>query len=223
MKIDIYRVPIYGSDGKEPACNGGDMGSISGLGRSPGGGYGNPLHYSCLENPMDRGAWQATVHGVSESGMTEQRSTVALQGEFQAFILPPIVHPPTVHQPSMPPLSRTHSSSHLSIVSPSTLPPLILHPPLYLPSIHPQPPSVPLSGHHLCIPPSIYSSIHPSSTIHPLHPFTFVYSSTTTCPSLHPPSLYPRLHPPTLHPPIIPHQFLNVQGTARRPGCWSRK
>ena len=40
------------------------MGSISGLGRSPGERNGNPLHYSCLENPMDRGAWQATVHGV---------------------------------------------------------------------------------------------------------------------------------------------------------------
>ena len=42
-----------------------DMGSIPGLGRSPGGGNGNPLQYSCLENPMDRGAWQATVHRVS--------------------------------------------------------------------------------------------------------------------------------------------------------------
>ena len=40
-------------------CNAGDLGSITGLGRSPGGGHGNPLQYSCLENPMDRGAWQA--------------------------------------------------------------------------------------------------------------------------------------------------------------------
>ena len=51
--------------GKEPACNAGDtgdMGSIPGLGGSPGGGHGNPLQCSCLENPMDRGAWQATVH-----------------------------------------------------------------------------------------------------------------------------------------------------------------
>ena len=44
----------------------GDVGSIPGLGRSPGGGYGNPLQYSCLENPMDRGAWQVTVHGVEK-------------------------------------------------------------------------------------------------------------------------------------------------------------
>ena len=43
----------------------GDAGSIPGWGRSPGGGHGNPLQYSCLENPMDRGAWQATIHGVA--------------------------------------------------------------------------------------------------------------------------------------------------------------
>ena len=48
-----------------------DVGSIPGLGRSPGGGHGNPLQYSCLENPTDRGAWQATVHRVTESDMTE--------------------------------------------------------------------------------------------------------------------------------------------------------
>ena len=46
-----------GSDGKASACNVGDLGSILGLGRSPGEGNGNPLQYSCLENPMDRGAW----------------------------------------------------------------------------------------------------------------------------------------------------------------------
>ena len=56
-----------GSDGKEFACNAGDQGSIPGLGRSPGEGNGNPLQYSCLENPMDRGAWLATEHGVSKS------------------------------------------------------------------------------------------------------------------------------------------------------------
>ena len=55
------------SDGKVSACNAGDLGSISGSGRSPGEGNGNPLQYSCLENPMDGGAWWATVHGVAKS------------------------------------------------------------------------------------------------------------------------------------------------------------
>ena len=58
-----------GSDGKESACNARDLGSTPGLGRFPGGGNGNPLQYSCLENAMDRGAWQATVRGVAESWM----------------------------------------------------------------------------------------------------------------------------------------------------------
>ena len=52
---------------KESACNAGDQGSIPGLERSPGGGHGNPLQYSCLENPMDKGAWQDTVHRVAKS------------------------------------------------------------------------------------------------------------------------------------------------------------
>ena len=56
-----------GSDGKESACNVGDLGLIPGLRRSPGGGHGNSLQYSCLENPMDRGAWWVTVHVVTKS------------------------------------------------------------------------------------------------------------------------------------------------------------
>ena len=55
-----------GSDGKESSCNVGDLGSIPGSGRSVGEGNGNSLQYSCLENPMDRGAWWATVHGVTK-------------------------------------------------------------------------------------------------------------------------------------------------------------
>ena len=54
--------------GKESACNAGDPGSIPGSGRSPGEGNGNPLQYSCLENPTNRGAWQATVHGITRVG-----------------------------------------------------------------------------------------------------------------------------------------------------------
>ena len=56
----------------ESACNAGDLGSIPGLGRSLGEENGNPLQYSGLDNFMDGGAWQATVHGVTESDMTEQ-------------------------------------------------------------------------------------------------------------------------------------------------------
>ena len=55
------------SNGKESACNAGDQGSIPGLGRSSGEGYGSPLQSSCLENPMARAAWWATVHGVTKS------------------------------------------------------------------------------------------------------------------------------------------------------------
>ena len=56
-----------GSEVKASACNVGDPGSVPGSGKSPGEGNGNPLHYSCLENPMDRGAWRAIVHGVIKS------------------------------------------------------------------------------------------------------------------------------------------------------------
>ena len=65
-----------GSDGKESACNAGDPCLIPGSGRSPGEGNGNPLQYSYLENSMDRGAWQATVHGVASARhnlMTKQQ------------------------------------------------------------------------------------------------------------------------------------------------------
>ena len=59
-----------GSVVKNPPVDAGDAGSIPGLGRSPGGGHGNPLQYSCLENPMDRGAWWATAHGVAKESDT---------------------------------------------------------------------------------------------------------------------------------------------------------
>jgi len=55
-----------GSAGKESTCHVGDLGLIPALGRSPGEGHGNPLQYSCLENPMDRGAWWSTIHGVAK-------------------------------------------------------------------------------------------------------------------------------------------------------------
>ena len=62
-----YKGYLDGSDGKEFPCNAGDLGPIPGLGRSPGGGHGNPLQNSGLENSMDRGDWQATVSGVAKS------------------------------------------------------------------------------------------------------------------------------------------------------------
>ena len=64
MLIEEY-FPFGGSDGKEFACNAAAPGSIPGLRRSHGEGNGNPLRYSCLENPMDRGAWWATIYGVT--------------------------------------------------------------------------------------------------------------------------------------------------------------
>ena len=69
---DRLPTPVFlgfpgGSDGKDSACNVGDLGLIPGLGRSAGGGHGNPLQCSSLENPMDRGAWRAAVHGVTKS------------------------------------------------------------------------------------------------------------------------------------------------------------
>ena len=71
-----------GSDGKESACNAGDPGSNPGLGRSPGEGNGNPLQYSCLENPTHRGAWRATVHGVAKS--QTRQSDEYTQSDFTA-------------------------------------------------------------------------------------------------------------------------------------------
>jgi len=69
---DKLPTPVFlgfpgGSDSKEPTCNVGHLVSIPELGRYTGGAHGNPLQYSCLKNPMDRGAWQATVHGVAKS------------------------------------------------------------------------------------------------------------------------------------------------------------
>ena len=66
-----------GSDGKESACNVGDLGSIPGSGRSPGEGSGYPLQYSCLRSPVYRGAWRATVHGVAKSWTQRKQLSTA--------------------------------------------------------------------------------------------------------------------------------------------------
>ena len=65
VRLTQYQGLPGGSDGKESACNAGDLGLTPGLGRSPAEGNVNPPQYSCLENSMDRGAWWATVHGVT--------------------------------------------------------------------------------------------------------------------------------------------------------------
>ena len=75
----LYKISPGGSDGKESACNAEDLGLILGSGRSPGEQNGNTLQYSCLENPMDRGAWRATVHGsqrVTHNCMTNTTSPI---------------------------------------------------------------------------------------------------------------------------------------------------
>ena len=78
MKYFLLDFPC-GSDGKASAYNVGDLGLIPGLGRSPGEGNGNPLQYSCLENPMNRGAWQVySPWGRKESDTTEQLMTVTI-------------------------------------------------------------------------------------------------------------------------------------------------
>ena len=67
LRLDVWIGISGGSDGKESTCNVGDLGSIPGLGRCPGEGNSYPFQYSGLENSMDRGGWQATVHAVSKS------------------------------------------------------------------------------------------------------------------------------------------------------------
>ena len=77
---------LGGSDGKESTCNVGDLGSIPGLGRFPGEGNGILPQYSCLGNPMDGGAWWATVHGVKKvSGMIEQQSTHTASAQMPRY------------------------------------------------------------------------------------------------------------------------------------------
>ena len=80
--LAVHLLNFPGSSvGKESACKAGDAGSIPGLGRSPGEGNGNPLQYSCLVNPMDRGAWRATVHRVTKN-QTQLRQLITHSTNF---------------------------------------------------------------------------------------------------------------------------------------------
>ena len=81
-----YRGFPGGSVVKNPPANAEDVGSVPGLGRSPGGGNGNPLQYSWLENSMDIGAWRAPVHGVAkESGTTERSAAPVITASSSVF------------------------------------------------------------------------------------------------------------------------------------------
>ena len=81
-----FTFPFGGSNGKESAHNTADLGSIPGLGRSPGEGHGNPLQYSCLGNPMDTGVWRAPVHGITKS-----QTQLSTSGESKGFSVPGLV------------------------------------------------------------------------------------------------------------------------------------
>ena len=85
-----------GSDGKESTCNMGDLGSIPGLGRPSGERHSNPLQYSCLENPMDRGAWKAVVHGVKKirtqlSDLAQHRTEHLIGSGIKIFFPNPLL------------------------------------------------------------------------------------------------------------------------------------
>ena len=90
QRISLIKGFPGGSDGKEHACNAEDLGSVPGLGLAPEEGNGNPLQNSCLENPLDRGAWRATVHGVAGSDIFHfmiLRFTFSLNGFYLLGIL----------------------------------------------------------------------------------------------------------------------------------------
>ena len=106
LKRFLLRIPICLMDsfshsfvGKESACNAGNLGSFPELGKSLGEGNGNPLQYSCLENPRDRGAWQAIVHGVAELDTTARltlfpaRRQKVTWGLFKCWVSGRWIHP----------------------------------------------------------------------------------------------------------------------------------
>ena len=76
----------YSSVGKESTCHAGDLGSIPVLGRSPGEGNGNPLQYSCLENPMNSEAWQATIYGVARVGRMEGQTKTRVKTQAVSWV-----------------------------------------------------------------------------------------------------------------------------------------
>ena len=105
----LLRYYRHDSEGKTSAWNAGDLGSIPGSGRSPAEGNGNPLQYSCLENPMEGGAWWATVHGVAKSGqeMSNFTFTFTLVPLSLDYVLPQQQAPP-YWKPTHPSRAESH-------------------------------------------------------------------------------------------------------------------
>ena len=97
-------------NGKESACNAGDMGSIPESGRSPGEGNGNPLWYSCLENCMDRGTWQATVHKVAEWDTTKRLTHTETWVNYQFCHLSPLGKYCYLTKPQFPHLENRYNN-----------------------------------------------------------------------------------------------------------------
>ena len=102
------------SVGKESACNAGDSGLIPGLGRSPGGGNGNPLQYSYLGNQMDRGAWWTIVHGIAKSKTRLKRlKPHPPRGAGRTMVLQRRLHFPSLHNETCKP-GQIPPSCHFS-------------------------------------------------------------------------------------------------------------
>ena len=113
---------LGGSDGKVSVYNVGDPGSIPGLRRSPGEGNGNPLQYYCLENPMDRGAWQATVHEVAKSrtrlsDFTFHLSQFALEKKENVYLVLKVRHKSIWKSNFFPDLNVTEKNGNFMTVS----------------------------------------------------------------------------------------------------------
>ena len=128
--LPLFRGFTGCSDAKESTCNVGAPGSIPGSGRSLGGGNGNPLQYSCLENSMDRGAWQATVQGVTkELDMTKHAHTHT-HTHTQRCAVWPIQPSPAHHRnshrvlmmfPVLCPYSQSSPTSYMRLFPPTLI------------------------------------------------------------------------------------------------------
>ena len=100
--IVFHRTLPDGSDGKESSCRAEDFDSIPGKERCPGEGNVYPLQYSCLGNPMNRGTWQATLHGVAESNTTDWFTLSLFQHHLTCYIFPLLIYYPSILRMQVP-------------------------------------------------------------------------------------------------------------------------